>query len=171
MKKMIRTVLLCLAFLSQSRVASAQAPFKYDSIVMLQTEKIFEERLESVDVLSIYVKAIVDAEEVAMKAVPKGAPAKGFIVIAVKPGDRSRVWLDFKDPISEEAAAALESAAAKVSPVSVKGGILLFAIKVGLWGAEAPKEMVPRPEAWRAEAEKAGRFIEYSELVDRVWRD
>ena len=171
MKVMIRTVLLTLLCVWFSRFAHAQEPFQYYSVVMLQPQKVFEERLGSVDVLSIYVRGVVDASAAAVKALPKGAPAKGFIVIAVKPGDRSRVWIDFKDPISKETAATLESAAAKVVPVSVKGGTLLFAIKVGLWGASAPKEMVPRPEAWRAEAEKEGRFIEYSELVDRVWRD
>lgn len=171
MKRIFYTVLLSLLCLSFVRVARAQEPFKYYSIVMLQTEQVFQERLGSVDVLSIYVKAIVDAEEVAVKALPKGAPAKGFIVVAVKPSERSRVWLDFKDPISTETAVALEATAAKVVPVAVKGGTLLFAIKVGLWGADAPSEMIPRPEAWREEAEKAGRFIEYSELVDRVWRD
>jgi hypothetical protein len=170
---MIRYLSFILLFLSvvSPRVSGAEEAFTYYSVVMLQTEKVFEERLGSVDTLSVYVKGIVDAAEAAIKPLPKGPPTKGFIVIAVKPGDRSRVWLDIKDPISKEAATALESAAAKVVPVSVKGGTLLFAIKVGLWGGESPSEMIPRPEAWRAEAEKAGRFIEYSELVDRVWQD
>ena len=171
MKVMIRTLLVCLFYVLFPRFAHAQEPFRYYSIVMLQKQKVFEERLGSVDLLSIYVKGVVDATAAAVKDLPKGTPAKGFMVIAVRPGDRSRVWLDFKDPISKEAAAALESAATKVTPVSVKGGTLLFAIKVGLWGGGAPSEMVPRPEAWRAEAEKEGKFIEYSELVDRVWRD
>lgn len=168
---MLRKLLVVLTFLFVAGEARAQDPFQYYSIVMLQTEKVFKERLGSVDTLSIYIKAIVDRVSEAVKPLPKGAPAKGFLVIAVKPGDRSRVWLDFKDPVSAETASTIEKAAAKVVPVSVKGGTLLFAIKVGLWGGGPPKEMIPRPEAWRAEGDNAGRFIEYSELVDRVWPD
>ena len=169
---MIQKILASLIFfLLSTQTAKAQEPFQYYSIVMLQTGPVFKERLGSVDVLSVYIKAIVDRVSEEVKKLPKGQPAKGFLIIAVRPGDKSRVWLDFKDPISPETATTIETAAAKVVPVSVKGGTMLFAIKVGLWGGGPPKEMVPKPESWRVEAEKEGRFIEYTELVDRVWKE
>jgi len=170
---MISRILAAFVFLfvATCEARGQEEAFKYYSIVMLQPQQVFEERLGSMDLLSIYIKAVVDKVGEEVKRLPKGQPAKGFVVIAVRPGDKSRVWLDFKDPISPETAAIIESTASKVAPVSVKGGTLLFAIKVGLWGAEAPKGMVPRPEAWRAEAEKGGRSIEYTELVDKVWRE
>lgn len=138
---------------------------------MMQTQQVFEARVDSIETVSLYLKEIVDSVSKAVNALPKGEPAKGFIVVAVKPGGRSRIWLDFKSPISKEAASAIQTAAEKVSPISVKGGVLLLGMKVGLWGSGPPDRMVPQPEEWREEADKAGGNIEMTQLVERVWRD
>lgn len=167
----IKAVVLALLSVVFVRVAHAQPAFQYYSVVMLQTESVFNERLGNIDMLSAYLKQLVDAVNGAVKDLPKGDPARGFLVIGVRPGNRSRVWLDFKDPISDRVAKLLEQTASKIPPVSVKGGTLLFALKVGLWGGSPPTEMIPRPSAWRLEAEQAEGFIEYSDLVDRVWRE
>jgi hypothetical protein len=138
---------------------------------MMQTQSVFEERVPNIEVVSLYLKEIVDSVSKGVQELPKGEPAKGFIVVAVKPGSRSRIWLDFESPITKEAASVIQAAAAKVSPISVNGGVVLVAMKVGLWGSGPPDRMVPQPEEWRAEAEKAGGKIEMTELVERVWRD
>ena len=168
---MIRKLVFTVLLLCAARTADAQNDFQYYSITMMQTQQVFEERVTSIEVVSLYLKEIVDSVSNAVKELPKGEPAKGFIVVAVKPGNRSRIWLDFKSPITKETATAIQTAAAKVSPISVKGGVVLLAMKVGLWGSGPPDRMVPQPEEWRAEAEKAGGKIEMTELVERVWRD
>ena len=154
-----------------ARTAHAEHAFEYYSITMMQTQQVFEERVESIEAVSLYLKQIVDSVSKAVDALPKGEPSKGFIVVAVKPGGRSRIWLDFKTPITKETASAIKTAAEKVSPITVKGGVLLLGMKVGLWGSGPPDRMVPQPEEWRVEAEKAGGKIEMTQLVERVWRD
>ncbi len=154
-----------------THAAHAESAFQYYSITMLQTQQVFEERVSRIEIVSSYLKEIVGSVTEVVNALPKGEPAKGFIVVALKPGHRSRIWLDFESPITEEVASGIQRASEKVSPPSVTGGVVLLAMKVGLWGSGPPDRMVPQPEAWRAEAEKAGGKIEMTELVERVWRE
>jgi hypothetical protein len=100
---------------------------------------------------------------------PQSSPSAGFLVVAVKPGRRSRVWLDVAPQLSDGVANAIHSAALQVDPMLVKDGVALFAIKISLWGGAPPKVMVPRPKEWASEAEKAGGSIELGDLVLRVW--
>lgn len=149
----------------------AQRPFEQRGITMLQTEKVFFERVVGMGAFEVYVKDLVDAVDDAVVKLPKGSPTGGFLVVAVKPGGRSRVWLDVATPPADDVAKAIVSAAQNVYPLSVKNGVVLFAIKLSLWGGEPPKGMVPRPKEWESEAERAGGSIELSELVLRVWPD
>lgn len=168
---MHRLLILVLALLVTSRVCHAQRAFEQGGIIMLQTEKLFFERVPGMGAFEVYVKQLVDAVNAAVANLPRSKPANGFLVVAVKPGGRSRVWLDSGPQLSDEAAQAIKTAAQQVYPVLVKNGVVLFAIKVSLWGAEPPKGMVPRPKEWEAEAEKAGGEIELGDLVLRVWPD
>ena len=168
---MHRLLILVLALLVTSRECHAQRAFEPRGIIMLQTEKVFFERVPGMGAFEVYVKELVDAVNATVAKLPSSAPASGFLVVAVKSGGRSRVWLDSESQISDEAAQAIKTAAQQVYPVLVKNGVVLFAIKVSLWGGESPKGMVPRPSEWEAEAEKAGGEIELGDLVLRVWPD
>jgi hypothetical protein len=79
--------------------------------------------------------------------------------------------LDVAPQLTEDVAKAIETAARSVYPMLVKEGVVLFAVKISLWGGEPPKGMVPHPKEWESEADKAGGSIELGELVLRVWPD
>jgi hypothetical protein len=152
-------------------VCYAERPFEQRGITMLQTEKVFFERVPGMGAFEVYVKQLVDAVDGAVAKVPKSTPAGGFLVVAVKPDGRSRVWLDVAPPLTHDAAMSITSAAQQVYPVTVKKGVVLFAVKISLWGGKPPQGMVPRPQEWEAEADKVGGPIELADLVLRVWPD
>ena len=157
--------------LMPSVVCEAQKPFEQKGIAILQPEKVFFERVTGMSSFEVYVKELVDGVDRSVGKLPRSAPTGGFLVVAVKPGGRSRVWLDLPPGIPGEASNAIQEAAQQVYPMPVKNGVALFAIKISLWSGEAPKGMVPRPQAWEAEGEKAGGPIELGDLVMRVWPD
>lgn len=161
---------LLLLFVTTSE-CHAERPFEQRGITMLQTEKVFFERVSGMKAFEVYVKDLVDAVDGVVGKLPKGSPTGGFLVVAVKPDGRSRAWLDVATPPADDVAKAIVSAAQNVYPLSIKNGVVLFAVKLTLWGGEPPKGMVPRPKEWEVEAERAGGSIELSELVLRVWPD
>ena len=167
----LRTLILALTFLMVPLASHAQRPFEQRGIVMLQTEKVFFDRVAGMGAFEVYVKELIDAVDGAVAKLPKSSASSGFLVVAVKPGGRSRVWLDIEPTISGEAAHAIDTAAENVYPLLVKSGVIVFAIKFSLWGGDPPKGMVPRPKEWEPEAEKAGGEIELGDLVLRVWPD
>ncbi len=164
--RVISIVLLLFVIMSE---CYAQRPFEQRGITMLQTQKVFFERVSGMKAFEVYVKELVDAVDGAVAKLPKGSPTGGFLVVAVKPGGRSCVWLDVAAPPSDDVGKAIVLAAQDVYPLSVKNGVVLFAIKLSLWGGEPPKGMVPRPKEWESEADRAGGSIELSELVLRIW--
>lgn len=165
----VRSLFLAIFLLITPLVCQAQRPFEQRGIVILQTKEVFSERVSQVEAFEVYVKELVDAMDVAVHKLPESSPAGGFLVVAVKPGGRSRVWLDMAPELSEGVANAIHSASLQVNPMPVKDGVALFAIKISLWGGAPPKVMVPRPKEWASEAEKAGGSIELGDLVLRVW--
>lgn len=163
-------IIFFLLFVTAS-VCHGERPFEQRGIAILQTQNVFFERVPGMGAFEVYVKQLVDAVDGAVAKLPKSSPAGGFLVVAVKPDGRSRVWLDVAPPLTTDAATAITSAAHKVYPVAVKKGVILFAVKVSLWGGEPPQGMVPRPQEWEAEADKVGGSIELGDLVLRVWPD
>lgn len=167
----LRALVLAVFLLTTVPVCHAERPFEQRGITMLQTREVFFERVASMGAFEVYVKTLVDAVDGAVAKRPKSSPSGGFLVVAVKPDGRSRAWLDVEPPLNDEIADSIVSVAQNVYPLSVKKGVVLFAIKISLWGGEPPKGMVPRPKEWEPEADKVGGPIELGDLVLRVWPD
>ncbi len=167
----LRALILVLALHYTVHLSYAELPFEQRGIIMLQTKDVFLERVSGMEALEVYVKALVDAVDGAVVKQPKSAPSAGFLVVAVKPDGRSRIWLDVDPQLKDDIATSIRSAAQNVPPLPVKNGVVLFGIKISLWGGEPPKGMVPRPKEWEAEANKVDGSIELGELVVRVWPD
>lgn len=167
----LRSLFLVVTLLVTTALCEAQSPFEQKGITILQTEEVFFGRVPGMSAFEVYVKELVDGVDKAVGKLPKSTPTGGFLVVAVKPGGRSRVWLDLSPDLVAEASNAIQDAAQRVYPTPVNNGVALFAIKISLWGGEVPQGMVPRPQAWEAEGEKAGGPIELGDLVMRVWPD
>ena len=156
---------------SAAYLHSAQ-PFSKHNVVLLQSSALLESRVSSVDAMAEYIRALETAANEALLAGPSKRPAAGFIVIALRPGPKSRVWLDFDAPApSFETSRALVDRLGAVPPFEVRDGPVVFALKVGLWGAFESKRLAPSPAEWKAATRKAGKQLELDALIEQVWRD
>lgn len=156
---------------THSTFADAEETLHTFNVVLLQPDFVLQERVPDVPALSNYIKAIEGAASSAVQSNAEVAPTGGFIVVAVKPGEKSNIWLDFKPALQAQTAAAIQSAAKSVPPPTVEKGVVVFALKVGLWGGSAPAATAPSPAEWNAAARAAGRPIETGALVEMIWRE
>lgn len=167
---MKRRVLFSLPLLAVPTTdARAGTNYELFGVILLQPQELFQARLDSAESLSNYIKAIgIAADDFAARHdwLP---PSTGFIVLAIRPNRQSRVWLDFDQPLPEASARDLTSTLSMVPPPAVTGGTVALAIKVGMWGGPASSRSTPAPAEWRAAAERAGRPLEVTQLIDSIW--
>jgi hypothetical protein len=160
--------LLCAA----GAFAHAAEPFAKHNVVLLQSSAVLEERVASIDAMAEYIRAVEAAAKDAALASASKRPAAGFIVVALRPGPRAKVWLDFDaPPPSFETSRALVAKIAAVKPFEVRNGPVVFALKVGLWDAFESKRVAPSPAEWKAATRKTGQQLEIDALIEQVWRD
>jgi hypothetical protein len=151
-------------------VAHAAEPYVKHNVVLLQPSSVLEARVLSLDAMAQYIGAVEVAAKQAALAGQSTRPAAGFIVVAVQPGARSRVWLDFDAPPTFEISRQLVNKIGAVPPFEVRGGPVVFALKVGLWGAFESKRIAPSPAEWKAVTHKAGKQLEIDELMEQLWQ-
>ncbi|MXV07210.1 hypothetical protein DYQ95_08705 [Xanthomonas sp. LMG 9002] len=152
-----------------SGLLSAAEPFRMQNLMLLQPESVMRDRAENVDALAAYVKALnaTASRELARVGAPR--PAAGFVAVAVRPGGRSRVWLDLAPALPDAVANPLVTALERVPPFQAKGGVVVFALNVTLWDAPPTERQGPWPAAWQRAAEGEQSPMEVGDLVDRVW--
>ncbi len=166
---MLRKLALAFFACTLSHIAFASDAMRTFNIVLLQPDSVLQKRIPDVSALSAYIKAIETSVESVLQAELEHIPAGGFLVVAVKPGEKSNVWLDFGPFLIPRTAEKILAAAKGVPPLSVQDGMVAFAIKVGFWGGSEPAAMAPSPAAWKAAAKKAGHPLELDALVETVW--
>ncbi|XQA65156.1 hypothetical protein ACM9XC_17205 [Xanthomonas sacchari] len=164
----MRWCLMLVAMMSSGALSAAE-PFRMQNLMLLQPESVMRDRAESVEDLAAYVKALnaTASRELAPVATPR--PAAGFVAVAVRPGGRSRVWLDVTPALPDAVANTLVTALERVPPFEAKGGVVVFALNVTLWDAPPTQRQGPSPAAWQRAAEGEQSPIEIGDLVDRVW--
>jgi hypothetical protein len=170
-------VLLCMAaaFAHAAEPAAlvrTAEPFTKHNVVLLQSSAVLESRVASIDEMAEYIRAVEAAAKDAVLASASQRPAAGFIVLALRPGPRAKVWLDFDAPApSFETSRALLAKIGAVKPFEVRNGPVVFALKVGLWDAFESKRLAPAPAEWKAATSKSGQQLEIDALIEQVWRD
>ncbi|HEY6514426.1 MAG TPA: hypothetical protein VI032_20790 [Burkholderiaceae bacterium] len=165
-----RIVLPVLLWLAASWVQAAEPITKF-GVVLLQSSSVLEERVPSVDAMADYIKAIEAASREAVLASPLRQSAGGFIVVAVKPGQKSKVWLDFDSLLDLELSKRLAASVTAVQPFEARQGPVVFALKVAVWDGRESKRIAPSPSEWKAATKQAGRQLELDALMRRVWRE
>jgi hypothetical protein len=168
---MWRAWVACALLCATATFAHAAEPFTKHNVVLLQSSALLEARVSSVDAMAEYIRAVEAAATQAVRAGASQRPAAGFIVIAVRPGPRAKVWLDFDAPPSFDTSRALVAHIAAVKPFEVRDGPVVFALKVGLWDAFESKRVAPSPAEWKAAKNKSGQQLEIDALIEQVWRD
>lgn len=150
--------------------AQASEPVTPFNVVLLQPSDVLEQRVPSVDAMAQYIKAVQSAVRDAVIASGSKQSVGGFIIVAVRPGPQSRVWLDFDTLLDLELQRQISSHVQAVEPFEARQGPVVFALKVGLWGGKESKRIAPSPAEWKRAA-KGGPRLEVGELVDKLWNE
>jgi len=148
------------------RLASAAEPYVMNSVVLLQPQELVSARVSSVEELAAYMQALNAAAARAL-AGHAGSPSAGYVVVAVRPAGKAKIWLDLTPGISPELQRPLQAALDGVVPVSLKEGLVVFAINVSLWGAPQVTRL-PQPPEWM-QAIRPGNTESLDQMVDRIW--
>jgi len=117
-----------------------------------------------------YIKAVEMASREAVLASGARQSVGGFIVVAVKPGLKSQVWLDFDALTDLEIQQQITSRVKAIKPFEATKGSVVFALKVATWGGKESKRTAPLPFAWK-QAMQGQAPVEVGDLVERIWHD
>ena len=151
--------------------------FRSGQVALYQPDDELRARIgDSAESLAAYIGALNVAAERVLAAGKPHAGSTGAIVVAVKPGRRSRVWLEFgNNPFPAAEKQALLSRLQSVPPLDVHGGALLFAITFEAWGGGVPittsDQPVPIPAAWKEAAATSGGGALPEAVLDVLWPD
>jgi hypothetical protein len=163
-------VLAAVVALAATSAACAVEPLVQHDVVLLQKGDIIEQRVDGgADAMAAYLKTLGQAETEAMRAHPAQIPAAGFIVVAVRPGNRTRTWFDFQPALADATMAALRQAVETTPTMTVKSGEIVFALRVSLWSDKPPKAYAPAPQEWRDATKGMKPKPDVDTLVDMLW--
>lgn len=140
------------------------------AVVLLQPEYVFSQRLSAPDSLARYIQAI---NEVAIKIAanhPMHSPNSGFVVVAVKPGNKSKVWLDLDQNLEKHLSNEFFAEIQKIPPPQVNGGVISFGLNFKLWGSKRFSKDFPNPKEWRNLVEKSKKPMETSDIINALWK-
>lgn len=162
---MKRLMPLCALLLSMTAPA---ATLNTGDVVLLQPDAALQQKGLDIDGFAHYVKA---AQALAVAAALPVAlpPASGFVVMAVRAGNRSNAWVDIQPALPTAVEQQLLQNLRKLPPFHVTNGTVLFAIQVMVNGAAPPAKPYPQPQAWQAVAATRTEPVEVEELVQLVW--
>ena len=160
-------VLAALAFAFAASVQAAE--ITRQEVVLLQPDAELRARVPSVDVYGDYVNAVRSGWFATIQAHALPQPTAGFLVLAVRPGQQSRLWLDFEPALPNTLVQALNERVMRTLPPVVHQGPVLIALKLSLDGAPWPAKMSPEPLSWRQAVAVAGEAIESSDLAQALW--
>ncbi|MES2584643.1 MAG: hypothetical protein V4627_18095 [Pseudomonadota bacterium] len=163
---------LLYAYLFSMAAACAHAaePITHFNVVLLQPSPVMEKRVANIDAMADYIKAVEAAAREAVIASGATQAVGGFIVLAVKPGRKSRVWLDFDTLLDLEMRKQITNSVKVIPPFDVTEGPVVFALKVATWDAKESKRVAPSPHEWK-KATHSGKPVEIGKLVEKVWND
>ena len=165
---MIRGLSSFLAILFAVPVIGAE-PFVLQNYVLLQPDFVLRERVGDVKDLAAYLKSIETAANVLLVQVPKPTPTSGFVVVAVRPGGDSRVWLDLSPDLPADIDGNLRSTLQRIAPFAARNGVVVVALNVTFWGAPRSDKKTPWPAEWKKSAESLNEPVETGDFVDRMW--
>lgn len=156
---------------------SSQPTFKMTSATLYQPDSVLRQRLGNVEQLSSYLKAIQAAAVQFWESHPIERPAAGAIVVAIKPPNRSRCWLDLEVERRETLQASLNQALSSIEPPQVKAGPVAVAINFVLGNASplptaAANYSPPMPKEWKDAAKSLpAPGVMPDCILDIIWKD
>jgi hypothetical protein len=148
--------------------APAVKVYHMAGVILMQPDFVLNQRIPNAQGLADYVVKVNEAIEAATKTYAPPTSAGGFIVLAVRPGGKSKAWLDVQPPLPAALASRVMSAIQTVPPFPAKSGTVVFAINASFWGGAIPRKQ-PYPDEWAAIAKKHSQPLEASQVADLAW--
>jgi hypothetical protein len=166
----MRSLLFFVALFVAAICAHAAEPITNFNVVLLQPSPVMEKRVANIDAMADYIKAVQAASREAVVTSGATQAVGGFIVLAVKPGQKSKVWLDFDTLLDLEMRKQITNSVKAIKPFDVTEGPVVFALKVATWEGKESKRVAPSPIEWK-KATPNGKPLEIGKLVEKVWND
>lgn len=166
----MRWLLLSLLLFTAIPGARAAEPLVNFNVVLLQPGATLEQRVPSVDVMAEYIRAVEAAARQAVMASQARQSLGGFIVVAVRPGLQSRVWLDFDTLLDLEIRRQIIDRIQAVKPFEARQGPVVFALNVALWGGARTRRVAPAPPEWK-KLSNGGAPLEVGALAEAAWNE
>jgi len=166
----MRWLLLSLLLFAATPGARAAEPLVNFNVVLLQPGSTLAERVPSVDVMAEYIRAVEVAARHAVMASKARQSLGGFIVVAVRPGLKSKVWLDFDALLDLEIRKQIIDSVQAVKPFEASKGPVVFALNVALWGGARTKRVAPSPPEWKR-VTPASAPLEAGEMAEAAWNE
>jgi hypothetical protein len=165
----MRSLILSVLFLLLTAVcAHASEPITNFNVVLLQPSATMERRVTNIDAMADYIKAVEAASREAVLASGATQAVGGFIVLAVRPGQKSKVWLDFDALLDLEIRKHITQSVKAIQPFDVTEGPVVFALKVATWDGKESRRVAPSPPEWN-KVTRNGKPLEIGQLVEKVW--
>ena len=164
----MRFLLPCVYLLLVCACAQAAEPLTNFNVVLLQPSAIMEKRVADIDAMADYIKAVEAAAREAVITSGAKQAVGGFIVLAVKPGLKSNVWLDFDALLDLEIRKQITPNVRAIKPFEVSEGPVVFALKVATWDGKESKRVAPSPPEWK-KATQNQKPLEIGRLVEKIW--
>jgi len=153
-----------------------KAGFEMLRIALYHNDTVLQPRVASVDDLARYMKAVQEACRASLADVT--APGALDVVVALKPGRRSRLWFITSTPVSPGAArlSALQAQLLAIPAPEVRGGPVAFAIIGALGSVRRPNEAgndlpPPVPAEWKAAAKNRKNVEAPDGMIALAWPD
>jgi hypothetical protein len=147
----------------------AVEPLVNAGVVLLQPESLLQRRVKDAAEFAAYMQQVESAAAQALKAAFQRRPLGGFIVLALRPERKSKVWLDLDAELPAPTRQALVQQIEALPAPQVQDGLVVFALKASFWGGRPPTRVAPAPAEWKAAAGQAGSKLDVEALVDKVW--
>ena len=163
---------LAAALLLAATVTAAHAvqPLVQHDIVLLQKGELIEQRVDGgADAMSAYLKTLGAALTDTMRANPAQLPTAGFVVVALRPDNKTHTWFDFKPRLADATMAALAQTVAATPTMPIKQGDIVFALRVSVWSDKPPQAYAPAPQEWKDATKDMRPKPDVDTLVDMVW--
>lgn len=155
-------------------ITISAAPFHTENVVLYQPDEVLKQRVPSVKALGDYIQKL---ESICEGHFGDSAKASNLaIVVAVKPGGRSRFWLVPSANADPNDLEKLRTKLAAVPPVAVEGGPLAFALNGSIAGgiktAADQSGKPPIPKEWVDAMGKTQEAVSVPEgFLKAVWPD
>jgi len=142
-----------------------------DGLTLLQPESTLRERVPGgAHAMQSYIEAVNAAASRIVADGETQRPSAGFIVLAIRPGGRAKIWLDFWPLLPSRLEERLLPSLEKIAPFDARG-LVIFAIDASLWGAPPTREKAPRPNEWTRITRERGAATDAETIVEALWPD